>query len=145
MQETAYGMRISDWSSDVCSSDLKRTRTSTTLRSPAPEAGASTNSAIWARGRSGRLAVGGVVCQPRSTAAPAFCCAAADSCRGGILAPCPVGRFAAWERGWRPRARRERIGLRARIMQNLDGQFITVRSEEHTSELQSLMRISYAV
>ena len=27
----------------------KRTRTSTTLRSPAPEAGASTNSAIWAR------------------------------------------------------------------------------------------------
>src|SRR3546814_5905697 len=31
----------------------KRTRTSTTLRSPAPEAGASTNSAIWARGRSG--------------------------------------------------------------------------------------------
>src|SRR3569832_2291147 len=28
----------------------KRTRTSTTLRSPAPEAGASTNSAIWARG-----------------------------------------------------------------------------------------------
>ena len=33
----------------------KRTRTSTTLRSPAPEAGASTNSAIWARGRSGAL------------------------------------------------------------------------------------------
>ena len=40
----------------------KRTRTSTTLRSPAPEAGASTNSAIWARGRSGALGegVGGV-------------------------------------------------------------------------------------
>src|SRR3954471_2981084 len=29
----------------------KRTRTSTPLRAPAPEAGASTNSAIWARGR----------------------------------------------------------------------------------------------
>src|SRR3546814_5989126 len=24
MQKTAYGMRISDWSSDVCSSDLRR-------------------------------------------------------------------------------------------------------------------------
>ena len=34
----------------------KRTRTSTPLRAPAPEAGASTNSAIWARGRSGPLA-----------------------------------------------------------------------------------------
>ena len=33
----------------------KRTRTSTPLRAPAPEAGASTNSAIWARGRRGAL------------------------------------------------------------------------------------------
>ena len=41
----------------------KRTRTSTTLRSPAPEAGASTNSAIWARGRSGRLAAWSAACQ----------------------------------------------------------------------------------
>ena len=46
----------------------KRTRTSTTLRSPAPEAGASTNSAIWARGRSGRLAAGRRACQPRRPA-----------------------------------------------------------------------------
>jgi hypothetical protein len=46
----------------------KRTRTSTTLRSPAPEAGASTNSAIWARGRSGRLAAGWRACQPRRPA-----------------------------------------------------------------------------
>src|SRR3546814_7750288 len=28
-QKTAYDMRISDWSSDVCSSDLKRTAPST--------------------------------------------------------------------------------------------------------------------
>ena len=42
----------------------KRTRTSTTLRSPAPEAGASTNSAIRARGRRRQLGGGlmGVNC-----------------------------------------------------------------------------------
>ena len=50
----------------------KRTRTSTTLRSPAPEAGASTNSAIWARGRSGRLAARASACQPRRTGRHAF-------------------------------------------------------------------------
>src|SRR6185295_5690241 len=36
----------------------KRTRTSTPLRAPAPEAGASTNSAIWARGRERELGGG---------------------------------------------------------------------------------------
>lgn len=35
----------------------KRTRTSTPLRAPPPEDGASTNSAIWARCRAGRIAV----------------------------------------------------------------------------------------
>ena len=52
----------------------KRTRTSTPLRAPAPEAGASTNSAIWARGtvqkrtvlgRRGRIAVRLGLCQRR--------------------------------------------------------------------------------
>src|SRR3546814_952033 len=32
-QKTAYEMRISDWSSDVCSSDLKRHRRARTVRS----------------------------------------------------------------------------------------------------------------
>ena len=41
----------------------KRTRTSTTLRSPAPEAGASTNSAIWARGRAAPLGEAVGACQ----------------------------------------------------------------------------------
>src|SRR3954470_9673719 len=39
----------------------KRTRTSTPLRAPAPEAGASTNSAIWARGRPRELGGGGAL------------------------------------------------------------------------------------
>src|SRR3546814_5163335 len=79
-QKTAYDMRISDWSSDVCSSDLAPG----VRRSPhAPWTALPT--AGPARGRSRRSA--------------------------------------------RPRAARHR----------------TSRSEEHTSELQSLMRISYAV
>src|SRR3546814_17432803 len=32
MQKTAYEMRISDWSSDVCSSDLELPTTSTVIR-----------------------------------------------------------------------------------------------------------------
>src|SRR3954463_13243024 len=43
----------------------ERTRTSTPLRAPAPEAGASTNSAIWARGRGRPLGGGLAACQPR--------------------------------------------------------------------------------
>src|SRR3546814_4737610 len=83
MQKTAYEMRISDWSSDVCSSDLS--------------------------------AVG-----------------------------CPT----SWIYGgdWRTPAKRRAPGswpvrpiARPSVSRSLG------RSEEHTSELQSLMRISYAV
>ena len=51
----------------------KRTRTSTTLRSPAPEAGASTNSAIWARGRRRPLGGGRCACQHGFRGARAVC------------------------------------------------------------------------
>src|SRR5688500_2019260 len=44
----------------------ERTRTSTPLRAPAPEAGASTNSATWARGRSAPIAFGASACQRTS-------------------------------------------------------------------------------
>src|SRR3546814_3623527 len=89
-QKTAYEMRISDWSSDVCSSDL---------RSQSARSGPS----------------GG---DERSLAMPASACA--------ISIP-----------HWRALARnRSSSELRGRNMR---------RSEEHTSELQSLMRISYAV
>src|SRR3546814_5814691 len=42
-------------------------------------------------------------------------------------------------------AAEDRIGRRQRRDQLLDGGSRRIRSEEHTSELQSLMRISYAV
>src|SRR3546814_9188029 len=94
-QKTAYEMRISDWSSDVCSSDL---------HDPAP------------RGRQ-RGAVPG-----RAPAVPLA--HPADPRRG------PRG----------PHAAHGATGPRRMVRPAGDR-----RSEEHTSELQSLMRISYAV
>src|SRR3546814_3986850 len=104
-QKTAYEMRISDWSSDVCSSDLRQTM----LVDEAPHF---------------EMVIGEL--------------------RGdtGILEHrrLVAGRLedAAEQAGGD-----DEIGLGAveQIGQRLHRQ----RSEEHTSELQSLMRISYAV
>src|SRR3546814_2836330 len=104
-QKTAYEMRISDWSSDVCSSDLVRSAH-----------GASADHHIR-------------------------------------NAPAAVGRPARSGRGTDSRHRPVRSGLRvprrtraciAHDRMERD-QRATGRSEEHTSELQSLMRLSYAV
>src|SRR3546814_9868159 len=96
-QKTAYEMRISDWSSDVCSSDL-----------PARCPGAKQPCAQ--RGSS----VGGTT---RS------CCAAAE---GGYIIT-------------------KSLGCATLRMARARSSSMSGRSEEHTSELQSLMRISYAV
>src|SRR3546814_20404609 len=45
-QKTAYEMRISDWSSDVCSSDLTAHRWSTPAASASPERNAMSEAAI---------------------------------------------------------------------------------------------------
>src|SRR3546814_8953625 len=111
-QKTAYEMRISDWSSDVCSSDL------------------------WAgRHRDGALA------------RPVRNEDAHPNGRRHDRQRRPFGQRHLHAMGavsglWRddgiPRPRRAVLAL--------DGQrHRLVRSEEHTSELQSLMRISYAV
>src|SRR3546814_10017130 len=95
-------MRISDWSSDVCSSDLApETRRKPPLRELRP-------------GR--RVAA---MFQPNPPAA--FACRP-DESRGRDLAEPESPTRSCFQRD------RDRI-----------------RSEEHTSELQSLMRISYAV
>src|SRR3546814_1790895 len=117
-QKTAYEMRISDWSSDVCSSDLLRHRHSARDRARPP-------------GRGG-----------------------ADRHRGGApdpVAPCALhGGAAARHRqgprrrpfgAWRQGGTESLSAPRPRRGGNRDG----FRSEEQTSELQSLMRISYAV
>src|SRR3546814_4522748 len=129
-QKTAYEMRISDWSSDVCSSDLRGVAevrksaihrglqgTRRAQRAPPPRR----RSEIARRDRR----VGGQSCAgPRLSRQAARRSgddrdAEDDAAGEGIADREPRGRDRA--------VRRE------------------IRSEEHTSELQSLMRISYAV
>src|SRR3546814_3185649 len=104
-QKTAYEMRISDWSSDVCSSDLdglllhQRTDRAVDLLGHLRGGGKA------ARARD-QLEVGGLQLEVDRAAGEAGLFEAA----GHLLAERPE-----------------------------------LRSEEHTSELQSLMRISYAV
>src|SRR3546814_9328575 len=97
-QKTAYEMRISDWSSDVCSSDLEAA-----LRCPP--------SRHRPKG-----------CSSVRTSGPALPTRECWHPDRGVDSG-PDGRT-GWE--GRPNSRGS-------------------RSEEHTSELQSLMRISYAV
>src|SRR3546814_10053845 len=94
-QKTAYEMRISDWSSDVCSSDLRICRASCATAELA-----------------GRL-VGN---------------AAARIFRDSLY---------SWAEQSRLPVNRGNFSI-CRVK-------LAYRSEEHTSELQSLMRISYAV
>src|SRR3546814_2401197 len=104
-QETSYEMRISDWSSDVCSSDLLRatfSRFAGEGLEPAFRVTGSVRSALRPPARPPPRARGPV--RPRARSANRW---PGPSCPGACA----------------------RAG----------------RSEEHTSELQSLMRISYAV
>src|SRR3546814_8290630 len=98
-QKTAYEVRISDWSSDVCSSDLPQARTSP----PCPEY--AHPSALAFRHRRERQS------PTRLWRGSGNCYCAEKSGSACVLSL-----------QWQHR-----------------------RSEEHTSELQSLMRISYAV
>src|SRR3546814_3074321 len=95
-QKTAYELRISDWSSDVCSSDLQ-----------------------FVKGADTGLALG--LPRLRGLANPF------QFLVNGLL----TARFLAL-------FLRHALGLRLQPR-------AVIRSEEHTSELQSLMRISYAV
>src|SRR3546814_4656430 len=112
-QKTAYEMRISDWSSDVCSSDL-----------PAARVG---------EGQT-------------PTVAPGL-----DPGVHGAAARRPIhgcsGQARAWQQKIGERGRLGGIHLRMvpAVLPEHRHQTYLHRSEEHTSELQSLMRISYAV
>src|SRR3546814_5691234 len=103
-QKTAYEMRISDWSSDVCSSDL----------ACAPKVAAPTRAANRARDSILFLLIDFDSCSGHRTRGREAISVrrAPAGCLGG-------------------RRRKEKMGPQ--------------RSEEHTSELQSLMRSSYAV
>src|SRR3546814_1825839 len=120
-------MRISDWSSDVCSSDLRRCTRATGRPSP------TSSTAGWPRAR-----------QPADSA---FAAPDAGSGRysqpvqwGAIPVPRQlIGQAQLFVREAAARNRQEEeAGPEGRT------QARSARSEEHTSELQSLMRISYA-
>src|SRR3546814_4423610 len=103
-------MRISDWSSDVCSSDLEEAaqhRCASLLLHAADHL---------------RAVVAGRLLED----ARAMVDAAALGIVGAVHQPAEPGKA--------DRRRAHRTGLQRHV-----------RSEEHTSELQSLMRISYAV
>src|SRR3546814_1859822 len=117
-------MRISDWSSDVCSSDLydrPRARREIDRAKADPEARAVI--ARWVAEQSSKPATGNT--SDLSASSSHDCCSGETS--GSLCRAC---------RTW-PRHGREQ-GPCA----DVEG---PRRSEEHTSELQSLMRTSYAV
>src|SRR3546814_2953644 len=100
-------MRISDWSSDVCSSDLQGVEQF-------------------------RRVVGHALDARVIGAAPAL---------DHVGRQCP--RTAGEPDQWQPRA--ERAAERRDRIHHIAQFGLRIRSEEHTSELQSLMRTSYAV
>src|SRR3546814_10134704 len=104
-QKTAYEMRISDWSSDVCSSDLTDTAAATLAARPAAQA------ARW----------------------PAFDWAD------------PLGLDASLTDEERMIRDSARAFCDTELRPVVRAANRSERSEEHTYELQSLMRISYAV
>src|SRR3546814_4020372 len=120
-QKTAYEMRISDWSSDVCSSDLCAGKDAARR---ADEAGvgegalhAQPSTPRARRVRTSRHAI--------RTATPISTCSVIAECSG-------------WSATFDAISTPRFIG--PGCITSASG-----RSEEHTSELQSLMRISYAV
>src|SRR3546814_2077763 len=129
-QKTAYELRISDWCSDVCSSDLSAHR-------------ACDASARWHEPcREGICRGAG----PRRSRCPH----PVTLCRGRVATEAgPPGQSLFSRRGVRRHiasSGNAAGGAQAALVRH-DGQYCGAgcRSEEHTSELQSLMRISYAV
>src|SRR3546814_6110903 len=114
-QKTAYEMRISDWSSDVCSSDLQYVQAAEFLD------------------RSGHCSLD--LCFIGDVAGDADCGAPGidNLFHHAVDIRLSVGRH------------RDFRALPGEEFRDRATDAPTSRSEEHTSELQSLMRISYAV
>src|SRR3546814_7557977 len=115
-------MRISDWSSDVCSSDLDFTDSGGNWRHHTPDP------------------------QPRCRG---FAQCGANRSNGGQHGTQEIpARLVGGHRrriAQRPDYRARRLAVAARLCKAEIAGPIPARSEEHTSELQSVMRISYAV
>src|SRR3546814_4191284 len=121
-QKTAYEMRISDWSSDVCSSDL--------LAAPSSKVMADIVAEAFPDGEV-TIVEGGVEAATALLACPFnHIFYIGNNTVGRIVMRAAAEHFAS--------VTLEMGGKNPSIVD-------ASRSEEHTSELQSLMRISYAV
>src|SRR3546814_8216361 len=124
-QKTAYEMRISDWSSDVCSSDLHRRKLQIALRSLLDK----------------------LPSDLREHEEYEMLCEAAREL------PIAIVHLIHRGRRWESQSKDYEFSRRSMLEHWAAGNEAVrktmhksgVRSEEHTSELQSLMRISYAV
>src|SRR3546814_5001106 len=113
-------MRISDWSSDLCSSDLQPTLHSRVQFPPESKG----------QERPGRVHVQSV----------------RPDCGGARFVKAAGRRSSAWSCAARvPPSHPVRQHKRPPMQAPREARRFPMRSEEHTSELQSLMRISYAV
>src|SRR3546814_7608988 len=139
-QKTAYDMRISDWSSDVFSSDLKRPQDKVILTAVDDEFNADLKK-IYNKDAAQRVAVAG---KDHDIGDGDVVIAAITSCTNtsnpGVMVAAGLVAKKANERGMKPKP-----WVKTSLAPG--SQVVTdyLRSEEHTSELQSLMRISYAV
>src|SRR3546814_6918345 len=131
-------MRISDWSSDVCSSDLDPARDAGRFDSAADDPARNVAGRRLAAPAGGRSRHRSCYCQ-----AIGYCLREA-SLRGGtehyrhqagMRDACGI----AVDEGRNP------VALAVELAARRDNGDPPRRSEEHTTELQSLMRISYAV
>src|SRR3546814_9031264 len=113
-------MRISDWSSDVCSSDLPWDHTRSSASAPMAAKGP------WP-------CLSGVDCPGSTTGDAALSSALVERDVETLVAALIAAFFIVAGIGGRVRPFQFRLRDRER------------RSDEHTSELQSLMRISYPV
>src|SRR3546814_2204876 len=128
-------MRISDWSSDVCSSDLDRI--------PFGQ-GTYGSRSLTVTGSALYLATGRVVEKSRKIASALLECDVADvEITHGRLVVVGTDRSVSFQEvshaayfGW---------GQDSAVEYGLEEQVVFDRSEEHPAELQSLMRTAYAV
>src|SRR3546814_5223824 len=130
-------MRISDWSSDVCSSDLQGAGRPVPRQRGVARPARRRRAALEYGAAAARRPAGGLpAAVPRHQA-----CGDRGAARGQALPLSPPGKAAAVAK---VRLRLDGVA-RAAHPATGDRHGGRLRSEEHTSELQSLMRISYAV
>src|SRR3546814_7037447 len=125
-QKTAYEMRISDWSSDVCSSDLDADLDAF-WNGQADESGDGSNPGGDDNGDSNQSDTATQLGEMLNGFDPGALF------NDEIATQINEGNFEGFQE-------RFTNSMRASMRQTM-----TMRSEEHTSELQSLMRTSYAV